>query len=115
MFYWSVKGVPKVEQAHKQVQVLAEELTKESQQWEVTQKCEHLPKILKKIEDKITLVLAIAFKFLLKSMMTPKKRKTAEIILIFTRMFWGDLDNYRLVKLDFSIEQIYWKYNREQN
>ena len=46
-------------------------------------------KALKKIEDKITLVLAIAFKFLLKSTSTPKKRKMAEAIFQFTRTFSG--------------------------
>lgn len=45
-------------------------------------------KVLKKIEDKITLVPAIEFKFLLESMLTPKKRKTAEIIFdIYKEIF----------------------------
>lgn len=72
-------------------------------------------KVLKKIEDKITLVPAIEFKFLLESMLTPKKRKTAEIILIFTRTFSGRSGQPQTDKFDFSTVQIYWKYNREQN
>jgi len=57
---------------------------------------------LKKIEEKITFVLAIVFKFLLKSMLTLKKRKTAEILI-----FMGRSGQLQTGKLDFSTVQNY--------
>lgn len=53
MFYWSAKWVPKVDQIYKNVQGLAEQLTKKAKN-EKSQKTLYL-EVLNKIEDKIVI------------------------------------------------------------